>query len=114
MAYNTDGNLAALNAYQREEDAYADAEDRIERLKQEFLDGCYSAIIEGNKEAVEVYEDWVSENPEVFTRLLREAQSSKKIDNELFMQLSDWCFDEYLGEDCTADDIDTSARSLGL
>ena len=38
MTYNVDGNMSALNAYQREQDALADGDEHLERLQQELAD----------------------------------------------------------------------------
>jgi len=111
---NFDGNLAALNTYQAEQDAFADVEVHLESAKQEFLDDCYTAVITGSVGAVECFQDWVSENPEVFTRLLRQAHIDKKADNEIFMKLSDWCFEEFLGKNYNCEDIDSCNEFLGL
>jgi len=57
---------------------------------------------------------WVSENPEVLTRLLVKAQMTKKVDNEMFMDLSDYAFRDLLGDIDNPEDIDDACKVLGL
>jgi len=111
---NFDGNLAALNTYQAEVDKQQDAEDLLAWFVQVFLDACYSALVEGHSGAVHHFEEWVSENPEVLTRLLVKAQMTKKVDNEMFMDLSDYAFRDLLGDIDNPEDIDDACKVLGL
>jgi len=54
---NTDGNLAALNAWQREQDAIEAGDLHLEKLQQELADDIYDAYITGNENAVNEVED---------------------------------------------------------
>ena len=54
---NTDGNLAALNAWQRDQDAIEAGDLHLEKLQQELADDIYDAYITGNENAVNEVED---------------------------------------------------------
>lgn len=49
---NTDGNLAALDAYLREQDALDEADRIYEEAKQELSDALYGAFYDGNPDVV--------------------------------------------------------------
>jgi len=53
MTYNTDGNLAALRQYEREQDAINMAEDMFEQELQNFVDSMTEAYVDGNQAVVE-------------------------------------------------------------
>jgi len=53
MTHNTDGNLASLRAYEREQDALADADQARDERRQEYADGLYDACLTGDREAME-------------------------------------------------------------
>lgn len=56
-----DGNTAALNAYQREQDAIADGEIHLERLQQELADDMFDAYVTGNHSVIDEVNDGLLE-----------------------------------------------------
>jgi len=102
---NTDGNLAALNSYLREQDAL-DAQDEAERQeRQEQADGMFDAYFEGDEEAVEELNDMIYSNADNQERLLEilrrnfdpsPANDGKALQNEYREFIIEMC-DEYHG-----------------
>lgn len=48
MSHKTDGNLAALNAYLRQEDERDAAQERLEEARQELADALFDAYVGGD------------------------------------------------------------------
>ena len=63
MTYNTDGNLAALRAYEREQDALADADQAHEAAISELADGLFDAYITGDADVIDEVDDWLRDYP---------------------------------------------------
>jgi len=63
MTHNTDGNLAALRAYEREQDALAYAEQAHEAAISELADDLFDAYILGDQDAIDDVDDWLSDYP---------------------------------------------------
>ena len=57
MNYNTDGNLAALNAYQREQDALDEANRILEEAQQELADDLFDAYMSNNYSVIDEVDD---------------------------------------------------------
>lgn len=69
---NTDGNLAALNAYQAEADEQASEELRLENARSQLAEDLFEAYICGNAEVVERINDSLYES-ETWAETLRTA-----------------------------------------
>ena len=54
---NTDGNLAALRAYEREQDALDDQDNALLKAQQELSNDLFDGYFEGNSACV----DWIDE-----------------------------------------------------
>ena len=76
MTYNTDGNLAALNAYQREQDAIADGEEYLERLQQELADDMFDAYVTGNSNVIDEVDDALASDERKIV-LMRKAMTKE-------------------------------------
>ena len=61
MAYNTDGNLAALAAYEREQDALAAADEALEQAQTDLSEGLFDAYFNGKENAVLEVNDQLTE-----------------------------------------------------
>lgn len=61
MNYNTDGNLAALAAYEREQDALAAADEALEQAQADLSDGLFEAYFNGKEHAVLEVNDQLTE-----------------------------------------------------
>ena len=57
MNYDTDGNLAALRQYEREQDALYEADEAFEELLGELSDELFEAYFEGNTGVVDEVND---------------------------------------------------------
>lgn len=55
--YNTDGNLAALDAHLREEDEHAAAKEAFERARTELMHDFIAACKAENADALEVLQE---------------------------------------------------------
>ena len=60
---NTDGNLAALHAYEREQDALAYAEQAHEAAISELADDLFDAYITGDPDVIDEVDDWLRDYP---------------------------------------------------
>ena len=74
MSYNTDGNLAALAAYEREQDALAAADEALEQAQAGLSDGLFEAYFNGKENAVLEVNDQLTEEqyPDRLIELNRE------------------------------------------
>jgi hypothetical protein len=63
MTYNTDGNLAALRAYEREQDALYEAEQAHEAAISELADDLFDAYILGDADVIDEVDDWLGDYP---------------------------------------------------
>ena len=61
MAYCTDGNLAALAAYERKQDELAAADEALEQAQAELSDGLFEAYFNGKGNAVLEVNDQLTE-----------------------------------------------------
>lgn len=64
-----DGNTAALNRYQREQDAIADGEAHLERLQQELADEMFDAYVTGNSNVIDEVDDALASDEGMITRM---------------------------------------------
>ena len=69
---NTDGNLAALNAYQREMDLLDDMDTALEIAQGELSDDLFEAYYKSNQDVIDEVKDY-TEDAEVTRNLLIEA-----------------------------------------
>jgi len=63
MTNNTDGNLAALNAHQREQDELAAADQAHEAAISELADDLFDAYITGDQDVIDEVDDWLRDYP---------------------------------------------------
>ncbi len=63
MGSSTDGNLAALRAYEREQDALAAAEHAHEAAISELADDLFDAYITGDADVIDEVDDWLRDYP---------------------------------------------------
>src|SRR5690554_1419701 len=63
MGDNTDGNLAALRAYEREQDALAAADQAHEAAISELADDLFDAYILGDQDVIDEVDDWLRDYP---------------------------------------------------
>src|SRR5690554_5647829 len=59
MGCNTDGNLAALRTYEREQDALAADDQAHEAAISELADDLFDAYITGDADVVDEVDDWL-------------------------------------------------------
>ena len=71
-----DGNLAALRAYQREQDALDDQDNALIRAQQELSDDLFDGYFEGNSACVDCIDDFMFDNIEVIDNLLDKMRKS--------------------------------------
>lgn len=69
---NTDGNLAALNAYQREQDHLDDMDIGLEASQGELSDALFEAYYKSNQDVIDEVNDYL-EDTEVTRTMLIEA-----------------------------------------
>lgn len=70
--FNTDGNLAALRTYEREQDALQAADDYRQRLRQDLADDLFDKYVEGDEDIImEVDERLLEMDEEMFFKLRR-------------------------------------------
>lgn len=63
MRGNTDGNLAALRAYEREQDALHEAEQAHESAISELADDLFDAYITGDQDVIDEVDEYLREYP---------------------------------------------------
>jgi hypothetical protein len=63
MTHNTDGNLAALRSYEREQDALAAADQAHEDAISELADELFDAYITGDADVIDEVDDWLRDYP---------------------------------------------------
>ena len=76
MTYNVDGNMSALNAYQREQDALADGDEHLERLQQELADDMFDAYVTGNSNVIDEVDDALASH-DTMIELMRKAMTKE-------------------------------------
>lgn len=74
--HKSDGNLAALNAYQREQDAIADGEIHLERLQQELADDMFDAYVTNNGAVIDEVNDALASDERMIV-LMRKAMTKE-------------------------------------
>src|SRR5690554_2603845 len=72
---NTDGNLSALRAYEREQDALAAAEQAYEDAGSELADDLFDAYITGDQDVIDEVDDWLRDYP--WTERVRAAMAKE-------------------------------------
>lgn len=78
MKYNTDGNLAALRAYEREQDALDAADMALDEARQEFSNDLFDAYFGKNYAVIDEVEELAAEEDAINNLLkkLRDAYPS--------------------------------------
>lgn len=71
MTHNTDGNLAALRAYEREQDELYEADMALERAQNELADDLFDAYITGDQDVIDEVDDYLASYP--WTKRVRAA-----------------------------------------
>ena len=71
-----DGNTAALNAYQREQDALDDQDNALLAAQQELSNDLFDGYFEGNMACVDSVEDFLFDNIDVMNNLLKKMRES--------------------------------------
>lgn len=75
MTHNTDGNLAALSAYEREQDALYAADQAHEQAISELADDLFDAYITGDADVIDEVDDWLRDYP--WTERVRAAMAKE-------------------------------------
>ena len=60
---NTDGNLAALRAYERQQDAIAEGDAHLESLQQALADDLFDAYLTENHDVIGEVDDFLADYP---------------------------------------------------
>ena len=116
MSYNTDGNLAALDAYLREQDELDQAEAALHAAQNELADGLFEAYFNGNTHVVDEINDMLTEeeytyrlielNREYFNRPIEYHDQYR----ELIIEVCNKIADRYE----TIDDVETASAAFRL
>jgi hypothetical protein len=123
--YNTDGNLAALNAWQREQDEIEAGELHLEKLQQELADDIYDAYITGSENAVNEVEDALTDTQTMGNLLGRLRAAMEKECQRPVMGRGGEVYDTYwrlldavcldIAKRCTTpDELDQARRFYGV
>ena len=116
MTYCTDGNLAALAAYEREQDALERADEELFDAQNELMDGLFEAYFNGNKHVIDEVNDTLTEeeytdrlielNREYFNRPIEYHDQYR----ELIIEVCSNIADRYE----TIDDVELASASFRL
>jgi uncharacterized hydantoinase/oxoprolinase family protein len=122
---NPDGNTAALNRYQREQDAIAQGEEALERMRQEMADSLFDAYLEGVENVVDEVEDTLTDE-KVMANLIGKLQNAmikecqrprmgrgSEVYSTYEALLSEICMD-IAKRNSTPDEFDAAYRYFGL
>lgn len=125
MTYNTDGNLAALNQYQRQQDALAAGEETLEAMRRELADKLVEGYVEGIENVVDEFADAFT-NERVVANLTARMQAAMKKEFAIpVMGRGRESYDTYLGfldliagdiskRYSTPDEFDAAYRYFGV
>ena len=115
---NTDGNLAALRAYEREQDALDDQDNALLKAQQELSNDLFDGYFEGNSACVDWIDDFMFDNIEVMNDLIdkmRESFMGKPADPRIAYKsaIGDVC-DTLAAQQKTHEDIENERHECGL
>lgn len=66
---NFDGNLAALNIYQREQDLLDDQDNALEFARDEFADALFEAFFKSNIDVIDEVQDYLEDAEESYKNI---------------------------------------------
>jgi len=70
-----DGNLAALNAYQREQDALEDQDEALRVAQQELSNDLFDGYFEGNGACVDCVDETILDDEDTANNLLNKLRA---------------------------------------
>lgn len=76
MNYNTDGNLAALDAYLREQDELDQQDAAIEEAQEELSHNLFNAYFDDNQDVVNEVEDSLLHTDDIIDAMLDALRSN--------------------------------------
>ena len=113
-----DGNTAALNAYQREQDTLDDQDNALLAAQQELSNDLFDGYFEGNGACVDSVEDFLFDNIDVMNNLLKKMRESfmgRPADPRIAYKsaIGEVC-DTLAAQQKTHEDIDNERHECGL
>lgn len=94
--YNTDGNLAALRQYEREQDELERADAMLRDARQNLSDDLYEAYLQGNQEVIDEVVDGLFTDEWAESAMRRaltdpDYDLAKDYRERLIEMLDEWC-----------------------
>lgn len=126
MRYDTDGNLAALRQYEREQDAL-DAQDiALENAQRELADALYDAYLTNNEQVIDEVNEILTEDEYRQAKMLTKLREAMSVEAtrpamgrgcevySAYMNLIDLCCMDIAERSESIEDIEKAVRFYGV